>query len=96
MPADLTNPDRCSGYRFPVSLPTAQEPFRETGSTVGHETLRERHLTFAGLISLEIQRRRTAPSWMTCVLVSRAGNVAVASGGWAETSCCSKGAIRVF
>jgi putative transposase len=76
MPADLSNPARHAGYRFPttvihhalwlinrlpVSLRTVQEVLRERGITVSHETLREWNLKFAAQISLEIQRRRSAP-----------------------------------
>jgi putative transposase len=72
IPADLTNPARYSGYRFPtsiihhtlwlmnrfnLSLRVVQEMLLERGITVSHETLREWNLKFAALVALEIKRR---------------------------------------
>jgi putative transposase len=76
MPADLTNPARYTGYRFPtavihhalwllnrfnLSLRTVQEMLLERGIIVSHESLREWNQKFAVHIALEIRRRRAAP-----------------------------------
>jgi putative transposase len=76
MPADLTNPERDRGYRYPttvihyalwllnrftLSLRVVQEILLERGIPVSHETLREWNLKFAALISLEIKHRRSTP-----------------------------------
>ena len=60
MPADLTDPARYAGYRFPLSLRSIQELLLERGIAVSYETLREWNLKFADQISLGIKRRREA------------------------------------
>lgn len=76
MPADLTDPARYAGYRFPTavihhalwllnrfkfSLRTVQELLLQRGIEVSHETLREWNTKFAALIAFEIKRRRATP-----------------------------------